>query len=350
MSILNVLLSGPGLIGRKHADLLANSPRCALKVIVAPRTARNMTFAQERGVALVETIDAALDRFPIDAAILASPNAFHCEQALMCLDRRIPTLVEKPLATNSREALMICEASERNSTPVLVGHHRTYSGLLPVAKKFICSPSFGQPVAVHGSALFYKPDDYFNDGPWRARIGGGPILINMIHEVGILQYLYGPICSVWAQASNERRGFEVEDTVIIGFKFENGALGTFILSDIAASNQSWEMTSGENPAYPYFDDANCYHFAGTLGSLDFPTFNVRTYSGNQTPSWWKKFDTHKLSALKTDPFEQQLHHFEDVVLGLDVPLMPASAGLSNIRVVESINISIKENKSVDVCR
>ena len=73
------------------------------------------------------------------------------------------------------------------------------------------------------------------------------------------------------------------------FTFANGALGTFLLSDTAASARSWEQTSQENASYASYADEDCYHIAGTTGSLSVPTMRVRTYPGAR--SWWEPFDT-----------------------------------------------------------
>lgn len=104
-----------------------------------------------------------------------------------------------------------------------------------------------------------------SQAPWRSQPGGGPILINPIHEIGNLRSLCGDITAVQAMASHASRGLAVEDTTAIVLRFANGALGSFVLSDTAASARSWEQTSGENPAYDSHDDEDCYLVAGTPG-------------------------------------------------------------------------------------
>ena len=114
---------------------------------------------------------------------------------------------------------------------------RRHRGLIARAREIVGSGRLGRLVAVMGSTLFHKPDSCFADGPWRAQPGGGPILINMIHEIDDLRALCGEIVAVQATASNATRGNAVEDTVAITLSFANGALGTFVVSDAAAATR-----------------------------------------------------------------------------------------------------------------
>ena len=171
---------------------------------------------------------------------------------------------------------------------MLTGHHRNYSPIMSKAREIVHSGALGSVVAVVGTALFYKPDDYFEvGGGWRRQPGGGPILLNLIHEVNNLLLLVGDIVRVQAATSNATRGHAVEDTAAMVFTFANGALGTFLLSDTAASPRSWEQTSQENTSYDSHLDEDCYHIAGTRGSLSVPTMRLKVYEG--TRSWWEPF-------------------------------------------------------------
>ena len=333
---LRVLLSGPGLIGQKHAALLNENPDTILAGIVAPDHSASYEFARAQGVPHYTTLETALTLSSVDALIVSSPNSAHFEQVEGALRSGLPVLVEKPLTETLASAAKLVKVAETQSTPVLVGHHRTYSPLLEVARQFLMSDSFGTPVAMQGTALFYKPDDYFAAGPWRSQRGGGPILINMIHEVGVMRHLFGEIDSITAQVSNAIRSFEVEDSVVISLSFVNGALGTFLLSDVSASTKSWEMTAGEDPAYPFFPNQDCYHFAGTRGSLDFPSMRIVSYGKNSAPSWWEPFEERRLETKREDPLARQLQHFVAVARGLEIPRVSIRDGFLNMVAVEAI--------------
>jgi predicted dehydrogenase len=177
-----------------------------------------------------------------DGVVLATPNHLHVEQALECIGSGVPCLVEKPIAHTLEEGKRLVEAAEKASHKLLVGHHRRHSPILHKAVEIVQSGVLGRLVGVMGSAVFYKPDNegyYDPPNEWRRKRGGGPILINMVHEVSNLRAMVGEIVAVQAFASSATREFEVEDTVAISLRFENGALGSFLLSDTAASPRSW---------------------------------------------------------------------------------------------------------------
>ncbi len=344
---VKIVLSGPGLIGRQHARLIRARPDCELAALVGPPTEENVSFAAELATPLLADLGQALSITQADAAIVSSPNACHFEQAMLCVDRRIPVLVEKPVTDDLDDARRLMGHAETAHVPVLVGHHRTYSPLLEAADGFLGSERFGQLVAMQASAVFYKPAHYFVEGAWRTRKGGGPILINLIHEIGLMRHFCGEIRSVFAMAGRNVRKFEVEDTVAITLEFVNGALGTFLLSDTGASSKSWEMTSGENKSYPHFADQYCYHFAGTRGSLDFPSMQARYYADGVDPSWWNPFSEERIAFTPDDPLPRQLAHFVQVIRGQAAPRVSARDGYMNMLVVQAITRSIATRSVVD---
>jgi predicted dehydrogenase len=215
------------------------------------------------------------------------------------------------------------------------------------AKELIDEGRLGQLVAVMGSAVFFKPDQYFADGPWRREAGGGPILINMIHEVHNLRMLCGDIVAVQAFSSRATRGFPVEDTVAINLRFANGALGTFMLSDTAACARSWEQTSQENKAYATYPDEDCYVIAGTFGSLSIPTMRLKTYAKAEDRSWWKPFEVSVAEMTRDDPLAHQIEHFGRVIRGEVEPVVRARDGLQNLRITEAIAEAARTGKVVD---
>ena len=129
-----------------------------------------------------------------------------------------------------------------------------------------------------------KPDGYFDIG-WRSvRPDGGPVLINLVHELDILRYMCGEIDQVFAQGRSKARGFEVEDSVSISITFRSGAVATIVGSDAVTAPWSYEATTGENPLY-FNVPENCYYFTGTEGALAFPQMELWKYPDRDRRGW-----------------------------------------------------------------
>jgi predicted dehydrogenase len=346
MPPVRIAVAGAGLIGQRHIEEVHASDTAELAAVVDPGPA-GPELAEKFGVPLYQSLGGLFDRATPDGVILATPNQLHVDGSLECVAAGVPVIVEKPIGDTVEGALRLVEAGEKAGVPILTGHHRNYSPVMAKAREIVASGWLGPIVAVVGTALFYKPDDYFDvGGGWRRQPGGGPILLNLIHEVNNLLALVGDIVRVQAVTSNATRGFPVEDTAAMVFTFANGALGTFLLSDTAASARSWEQTSQENASYPSYDDEDCYHIAGTTGSLSVPTMRVKAFPG--TRSWWEPFDTATEYIDRSDPLANQVTHFAAVIRGEAEPICSGRDGLKTLQVVDAVLEAARTGGPVDV--
>ena len=347
MSKTRIAVAGAGLIGRSHINVVQASATVELTAVVDPSPQAD-AIANAAGVPLYRTLEDLLQQKRPDGIVLATPNQLHVPQALQCIEAGVACLLEKPIAPTVAEAEALVTAADMRGARLLIGHHRAHSPIMAKACAVVQSGQLGRVVGVMGSATFFKPDHYFDDGPWRREAGGGPILINMIHEVHNLRMLCGEVTAVQAIKSHALRGFAVEDTVAISLQFASGALGSFLLSDVAASARSWEHTSQENKAYPTYEDEDCYVISGTDGTLSVPTMRLKTYPRAEDRSWWKPFEVGVVGMVREDPLKRQMEHFGAAVRGEVAPLVSARDGLQNLRVTEAITLAAATGQLVRI--
>jgi predicted dehydrogenase len=307
------------------------APDAELMAIVDPSPAAQ-ALARENGVGWHPNFATMIRTEKPDAVIIATPNQMHVENGLECIAAGVPALVEKPIADDVAGATRLVEAAERAGIPLLVGHHRRHNPLIQEAKKAIEDGLLGQIVSVHGTCWFYKPDDYF-DVPWRREKGAGPVFLNLIHDVDLLRYLCGDIVSVQAIESNALRRNAVEETAVILLRFANGALGTVNVSDTIVSPWSWELTSGENPAYAHTEEA-CYLIGGTRGSLTVPHLDL--WHNKTRPSWWEPILRERLPMTAADPLALQIRNLCRVVRGIEAPVVSGREGLKTLKVIAAV--------------
>tara|TARA_R110002020_G_scaffold37828_2_gene113971 strand:+ start:1613 stop:2644 length:1032 start_codon:yes stop_codon:yes gene_type:complete len=330
---VRLAIAGAGLIGRRHAEALAASQFAMMHSIADPSDA-GRAYAEDIGAPWHASLAEALQGRP-DGVILATPNQLHVDQALECVAAGVPALIEKPLATDLAEARGLVAAGERAGVPLLVGHHRRHNPLVAAARRQIAEGALGTIVAAHGMFWVMKPDDYF-DTAWRREPGAGPVFLNLIHDIDLLRHLIGEIVWVQAVASSAVRGNQVEDTAAMLFRFANGALGTFSLSDTIVSPWSWELTAAENPAYPPAGQS-CYVIGGTHGSMQLPDLRIWTHPGER--SWWAPISATTHPVDREDPLVAQIAQFARVIRGDEAPLVPASEGLRTLEVIDAMQRS-----------
>lgn len=344
-----ILVVGAGLIGQVHVAAIAADPTLEL-VGVADRREDRRELARSHAVPWFPTLDAALAAVGpdgVDGVLIATPNDSHVELTTRAIEAGLPVLLEKPVADTLDGARELYRRAQELDATVLVGHHRVHSPIMQAARRVVDEGLLGDLVAVTGTALFYKPDSYF-EPEWRRRKGAGPILVNLVHEIQNLRMLCGEVVAVQAMASSARRGFEVEDTAALLLRFEGGALGTFALSDTAASPRSWEQTTQENPSYATYPDQDCYHLSGTLGALSVPTMRIHRYLDGADASWWQPFATSAAEWLRADPIVAENHHFGQVVRGEATPACTLRDGLANQAVLDAIARAAASGRKVAV--
>lgn len=336
---------GAGVIGRTHIETIMGMPGVTLAAIVEPGP-QGAVLAQRLGVPLYPDPGALIAAGGIDGAVVATPNDTHLPVSQALLESGIAVLLEKPVADSLDAAAQLVALTRRCQTPLLVGHHRRHNPIVKAAREAIASGLIGDLVVANVVTTLRKPDDYFHVD-WRRTAGtGGPLLINLIHEIDLLRHFFGEIAQVQAQSSHARRGFAVEDSAAITLRLKSGALIGMTISDAAIGPWAWDITAGENPARFPAHPVSAHHYAGSKGGLSLPDLTIWRHAG--TPDWTNPMAPERLPVQPADPYIAQISHFAAVIAGQAAPLIPASDGAANMACIEAIRQSAATGQTVGV--
>lgn len=304
----------------RHVEVATVSPLVDLVAVVEPDAHRRAQLAA-MGLRALSSLDDAPGQ--ARAAVIATPTPLHAAQAVEALERGWATLVEKPVAGTLAEADRVLAASVRTGVPLFTGHHRRCHPFSIAAADRLAR--IGDLVSLQGTWSLRKHDTYY-DVPWRKQPGAGPLLTNFTHEADLVAFLTGAVAvEVNALVSRAARGGPLEDSAAISLRYDNGVLGTFIVSDAGASPWNFEAATGENPGIAA-SNQDYLRFIGTNGALSFPSLDLWLCDDPGEVEWRKPLTRHPgPDHGRINPLLAQIERFARAADGAEDSVLSTAA-------------------------
>jgi myo-inositol 2-dehydrogenase/D-chiro-inositol 1-dehydrogenase len=194
---------GTGGMGGRHARNLANRTSGATVVAVMDvDTARANAVAAECGAAKAYTDLASIVADPeVQALVIASPDPYHAEAVLACLNAGKPTLCEKPLAVSTAEAKKVLDAELAGGRRLVqLGFMREYDAAHRALKAVLDRGELGQPVLFRGI--------HVAEGWTEPRTIEDVIVNSAVHDIHSARWLLdreiGQVYAQWVRADAAR--------------------------------------------------------------------------------------------------------------------------------------------------
>ncbi|MEO9864518.1 MAG: Gfo/Idh/MocA family oxidoreductase [Yoonia sp.] len=317
----DILVIGAGLIGARHVAAVQDHPDCTLAGVVDP--------VQLDGIAAPVFRDIADVNVHVDGAIIATPTGLHASHGLQCAQRGWHMLIEKPVTATLDEARVLGHAVRTHGVRCLVGHHRRYHPSIDVLRDAILSGKIGAPVTSTLIWAMRKHDSYFN-ADWR-RTDGSPVMINLVHDIDLLRFIFGEVTDIAALGSNAQRGSDKVESGGAVLRFESGLCATISFADTAPSPWGFEAGTAENPNIGTTGQ-DMWWITGTLGGIAFPSLTL--WGG--ASDWSQPATAQTLSANKTVPLIAQLTHFCQVIAGTAEPIIDVDDAARTLKVTRDI--------------
>jgi UDP-N-acetyl-2-amino-2-deoxyglucuronate dehydrogenase len=222
---------GCGVIGRLHAEALANLPDAQLVAVadIIPELAQKL--AEAFHATPYSDVQQMLAHEQLDVVDVCTPSGMHGQDASQVMRSGRNVIVEKPMEI-SRAALeeMLRVQQETGVKLAVISQHR-FDPATGQVHDLIEQQAFGRLVLGNALVPWWRSQAYYDSGAWRGtwELDGGGVLMNQsIHSIDVLQWLMGPVKSVFAYTDTLVHHLETEDVAVAVLRFANGALGTIV--------------------------------------------------------------------------------------------------------------------------
>lgn len=203
---MRVGIVGYGLAGRVfHGRLLADSNDADVVAVVTRDAGRREQVRSDfPQAACFDSVEEMLASTVLDLAVVATATPDHPAAALVCLEARVATVVDKPLAADAEQGRQIIDAA--GDTPVTVFQNRRWDADQLTLRRLLSEERLGRVLRYESRIERWRPQ--VDPGRWRERTGadqGGGVLADLgSHLVDQALMLFGPALSVYAEVATQR--------------------------------------------------------------------------------------------------------------------------------------------------
>ncbi len=320
---------GSGRIIPRFMEGFAQVEDAVCAAIYARNKVKAQTLADSYGIAQVyDDIDEFVAKADIDVAYVAVTHPYHMEFTLKCLNAKIPTLCEKPMAPNREQVLRMIECAKKNDTFLAEGF---WTRMFPVTlqvKKWVGEGKIGKVTAMNGIFSF-KGADTDGDRLYEPSEAGGTLL-----DIGV--YLIQAAYLIFERPPKEIVSLSAlgrhntDESAGYVFKYDNGEIAT-LLTSFRSNGRNVLSIYGTEGMIEVYDDffrprnarltcsGGIIEFKCPEGTLPYPMYGADSY-------------------FKTEGYQFEVAHINDCIKkGLkESPLIPLSESLDIISTCDAI--------------
>jgi len=219
---------GGGFIAHYHGKMLHTSDADAdITLVYDPDPVKAEGFATASGAATASSIDELLSS--VDAVYVCTWTAEHPRLVAQVVARNLPVFCEKPLAMGLDAALGMVDQVRGSGVINQVGLVLRDSPAFLYLRHLVTRSENGRVMSVVFRDDQYIPIQGQYGSDWRAdpaKAGSGTLLEHSIHDLDILEWMFGPVTGVNGRSAEFHDIAGIEDVVTASLQFESGALGS----------------------------------------------------------------------------------------------------------------------------
>jgi len=282
----------------------------------------------ERGIYNYQNYDSIRDNPDIDIVYICLPVAMHAEYTIRAAKAGKHVLCEKPMAVSSKDCEAMIAACRQAGKKLMIGYRCHFEATNLEAVRRARAGEIGK-------LRYFRSEHGFtagNPNAWRlkkAMSGGGSLMDIGIYALNASRYMTGeePI-AVYAKETTDRkdpRFAEVEDMIEFELEFPSGVIGSCM--SMYSANQNHILLMGDK------------------GRIEMEP--ATAYRGNRL---WVGNGRETEITPKPGPgatqWAGQLDHLSQCVVQNKEPIVAGEEGLKDIRIIEAIYRSAREQKRI----